>query len=119
MLILAGWLADPLARGLLDSPDCGMVCCTEDDRDSCQMHPSGETGSSESSLTRSSQFSTPCRGTCSSRIDTGRGHLDQAVPASFVLHADQRETILLDNFRVSRHPLLGAGPPPRSPPSQS
>ncbi|MFM8392802.1 MAG: hypothetical protein ACKOB4_02625 [Acidobacteriota bacterium] len=119
ILLLAGWLADPLARGLLDTAGCGMVCCTEDDRDSCAMHPPGDPDSAATSLGRSSQFSTPCRGTCSSRLDTGRSHLQLAVPASFILNADQRETTRIDNFRVSRNHLLGVGPPPRSPPSQS
>jgi hypothetical protein len=121
ILILAGWITDPIARGVIDSSACAMECCTDDGSDSCEMHYSRtvmETGAAETSLTRSSHFSTPCRGTCSSRVNNGRSHYQPHLLPSVILAGTTREGSRIEYFGIRRDVLLHSGSPPRSPPHQ-
>ncbi|MFZ4985330.1 MAG: hypothetical protein ACOYLF_07715 [Blastocatellia bacterium] len=122
ILIFAGWVTDPLSRLLTDSAECGMVCCTDDGADSCALHPVAEDGEKVSpgtSLGRTLHFSARCRGTCTSRIDSGRSHHQPVVSTPIALNTCAGESAGISSFVITRDILLHSGSAPRSPPLHS
>ena len=122
VLLIAGWLADPLSLAALSSSGCGMECCLDGESSSCATHlttDDADSGYSDTSLIDSAQFSAPCPGTCSSGIGYGRGHHQPLALHSFVLPGGSIETIHFNNFGAEEDLLLHSDSAPRAPPRRS
>jgi hypothetical protein len=122
VLLIAGWLADPLSLAALSSSGCGMECCLNGESSSCETRHTADDSdpeSSDTSLNQSAQFSAPCPGTCSSGIGYGRGQHQPLALHSFVLPGGSIETLHFNNFGAEEDLLLHSGSAPRAPPRRS